>query len=294
MMKHLNLNIKGLDSVVASINMLRQHKELQSLSKWQLMIALLGVVPAIFFIFGVTVPWLMQQPLFHTLHPETVKSLLQSGPDSTFITRFLLAILSWIMVMLGGILSLILWLLMFITGIFLATVMYVATLNIFCRPFNLKLADAVEAINPTANSNPISTQIQELNPTNETPNFWINAQTELIRLGVFWALFLPLHLLSLKLPGIGHAIKILVLGVYGICWLVLIATSYTPNRRDLTLRQQLTILLETPLQKAIYSSSIFIIALIPLLNILAMPILTISGHFLSKKEFDIIEEGDAQ
>lgn len=276
----------GIAYAFTGLSLLKQNKHLWKLCYIPVIATLILFLPAMYFI-----------PDFFSWLSEILK------PDILMVDNILdyfhsnaNVILRWLAMIFGGFLALIysvlVWVLIFAAIVIIMVMIFVMFLKVIAAPFNDLLSKAIE-------------DLTDKSISDEEISFWASVKVAALSEGqrflIFLAIAIPLYLFSFLLPGIGGAIVALLIIIYSCLWYTYDAMSYSMDRYGWPIKKRMKLILKHPGRSFGFGLGVYLIAIIPLINLMIMPLFVSGGTLLfldlnkqegNKINFDDLEGND--
>jgi uncharacterized protein involved in cysteine biosynthesis len=263
-----NAPISGISEIKHGFTVLKSNPKFWKFCYIPIAISFVLSVPALYFFGDIFDLFRQFLPTWEPVQDKVEEGFLADLWDSISYTGTVF--FSWIFDVLVFLLTLIILLLFFII-----------TLKILSSPFNDALSENVEALLLGENT--------DIELPNILDSIQIALKTEGQRILIFISIFIPLNLMAIFLPGLGHTIITILLAIYSAYWLCYDAMSYSMDRNLWTLKKRFSFLIKYPIQNLFFGFAMYLFALIPVVNLFFMPLFVVSGTILFQKEKTSLE-----
>lgn len=252
----------GFHYVFGGIGFLKDNKPLWKFAWVPSILTILLLIPTLWF----------SPDFFNWLTDALQPGILNSDSLMAYFNSDANMVLRWLAMIFGGLLlllyTLFVWVIIFGAILMMVVLLFVLILKILSAPFNDLLAEGVEKIHDNSLSE-------------HHVSFWKSMKVALIsetqRFFVFLAVAVPIYLFSFLLPGLGHALAALAIVIYSCFWYAYDAMSYSMDRYGWSLGKRVRFLLKHPFAALTFGIAIYAVAIIPLLNLLVMPVFVVGG-----------------
>ncbi len=160
-----------------------------------------------------------------------------------------------------------------IVSLVIALICYVIVLKIISSPFNDLLSEHIEHILAGTESTKVSF-------SDFKASIFITLKTEIQRLFIFLIIFVPLWLASFLVIGVGQLVVSGIIILYACFWLTYDAMSYSMDRKLWKLSKRLMFMIKHPFHSTGFGFCLYVIAIIPLLNMFLMPLFVSGGTLM--------------
>jgi CysZ protein len=254
----------GILYIHKGFTVLRTHKELWKYCLIPAVLTFLLLIPMVYYVPSFF-SWLT-----NILQPDILSSqalLDYFNGDANVLVR-------WLAIIFGGLLLLLytffVWVIIFAAILMLMILLFISILKVIAAPFNDILSGKIEALHGNVTLKPVTTW----------DSIRVAAISELQRFSIFLAIALPLYFFAFFLPGIGHAIVAVILVLYSCFWYTYDAMSYSMDRYGWSISKRVRFLLKHWASSLSFGGGIYVVALIPIVNLFILPLFVSGGTLL--------------